>query len=152
MKSNIMKRAWEIARTAAAKFGHSVKSYLSMALKMAWAEIKAAAETAAEVVAEVIKPVSERIDELVELGFNRWQKGNFDRLYINASTLGLTCRYYNSGNIADAYFDGERVSNCEARRMKAAKTYLDVKTGRLYSDNSTLKRAAAKLARIELDD
>ena len=91
-----------------------------------------------------------RINELVEKGFNRWTKGNFDRLYINASTLGLECEYYKTGNINHAYFNGEHISNCEAYRMKAAKTYIDIKTEKLYSDNLNLKRAAAELAGIEV--
>lgn len=35
--TNVMKKAWEIARTGQAKFGGSVKSYFAQALKMAWA-------------------------------------------------------------------------------------------------------------------
>ena len=45
MKSKInttylMKRAWKIAREAAAEFGGSVKSFFSESLKQAWAEKK----------------------------------------------------------------------------------------------------------------
>lgn len=137
-----MIRAWEIARAAVKQFGHNAKSYIKMALVMAWDEIKSGAK-------EIIKPVSERIDELVSLGFNRWTKGNFDRLYINASLLGLVCHYYKSGNISSAWFNGDEISNSEAYRMRSAKTYIDIKTGNVYSDNRTLKAAAAKLARIE---
>ena len=72
-----------------------------------------------------------------------------DRLYINAAQLGLVCSYYKTGNISSAEFDGERISNCEARRMKASKTFIDIKTDRVYSDNSHLKEAAAWLAGIE---
>lgn len=133
----IMSRAWEIARNAAKKFGHSAKEYLSMALKAAWAEAKT-----------VVKPVSERIEELEQLGFKRWQKGNMDRLYINAWSLGLECAYYKTGSIKDAWFDGESISNSEGYRMKAAKTYIDVKTGKVYSDNYSLEQAAKKLAKI----
>lgn len=91
----------------------------------------------------------ERITELTEKGFNRWTKGNMDRLYINASMLGLNCEYYKTGNIHNAWFNGTMISNCEARRMKAAKTYIDIKTSKVYSDNYTLKQAAAELAGIE---
>lgn len=91
----------------------------------------------------------ERIEQLEALGFKRWTKGAYDRLYINAGTLGLVCAYYNTGNVKSAEFNGEYVSNCEARRMKAAKTFIDIKTGRLYSDNDKLKEAAMKLAKIE---
>ena len=88
----------------------------------------------------------ERITMLEAKGFKRWQKGNVDRLYINASQLGLTCVYYSSGNVRDATFGGSPISNSEARRMKAAKTFIDVKTEQVYSDNQTLKNAAEVLA------
>lgn len=148
MKSNatkreVMRRAWEIAKNAAKMFGYSAKSYIMLSLKAAWMEIKAAAQ-------EIIKPVSERIDELTKLGFNRWTKGTMDRLYINAYTLGLEVTRYRTGNISGAKFDGEEISHAEGYRMLAAKTYIDIKTGNVYSDNNQLKAAAARLARIEL--
>ena len=87
----------------------------------------------------------EMIAKLEEQGFKRWTKGNMDRLYINASDLGLECSYYKSGNISDAYFRGERISNSEGYRMKNAKTYIDVQTGKVHSDNRTLEQAAAEL-------
>ena len=93
-----------------------------------------------------MKNVSERIDELEEQGFKRWQKGQFDRLYINADQLGLECKYYKTGNIKSALFNGDEISNSEAYRMKAAKTYIDVKTGEVISTNSTLRKAAMVLA------
>lgn len=79
------------------------------------------------------------IKELEAKGFKRWQKGNMDRLYVNAANLGLNCEYYKTGNVMYAEFCGETVSNCEARRMKASKTYIDVHTGKAYSDNNTLR-------------
>lgn len=91
-----------------------------------------------------------RIDELIQKGFKRWTKGNMDRLYINAADLGLVCDYYKTGNICCADFQGERISNSEGARMKAAKTFIDVKTEKVHSDNRTLLRAAAELAGIEL--
>ena len=78
-------------------------------------------------------------------GFNRWQKGNLDRLYINAAQLGLVCQYYNSGNVRDAWFDGVRISNGEARRMKIAKTFIDVKSGIVYSDSNALKEKTEQM-------
>lgn len=135
---NIMNRAWEIAREAAKKYGHSVKEYFSMALKAAWAEAKAPKQ----------KTVAERIEELESIGFKRWQKGNMDRLYINATQLGLVVVYRKTGSIQSSYFDGESISHAEAGRMKYAKTFIDVKTGECYSDNATLRQAAMKLAKI----
>ena len=85
------------------------------------------------------------IEELTELGFKRWQKNGMDRMYINASTLGLSCTYYKTGNISGADFCGKLISNSEAYRMKGAKTYIDLKLGRLVSDNARLAAAAADL-------
>lgn len=88
---------------------------------------------------------NEMIKKLEEMGFKRWQKGSYDRLYINAGQIGLTCTYYNTGNISSAEFNGDSISNCEARRMKAAKTYIDLNTDRVHSDNTTLKEAVEEI-------
>lgn len=90
----------------------------------------------------------ERIQELENKGFKRWTKGNLDRLYINASQLGLVCDYYNTGNIRHAEFNGYTISNCQARRYKGAKTFIDVKTDKVHSDYSELADAAKELAGI----
>lgn len=85
------------------------------------------------------------IKALEEKGFNRWQKGNYDRLYINATTLGLDCSYYKTGNISGATWCDEHISNSMAYRLKAAKTYIDVKTGKLHSDHEWLKEKAEEI-------
>ena len=87
-----------------------------------------------------------RITELTNKGFKRWTKGNLDRLYINASQLGLECQYYHTGNISSATFRGEHISNSQAYRYKAAKTYIDIKTDRVMSDYDVLADAAAEIA------
>lgn len=133
--SNIMKRAWEIAKAAAVIFGGRPVDYIyGGAVKMAWAEAEHKSATK-----------EDKIKALEDVGFKRWQKGNFDRLYINAGALGLVCSYYKTGNISDATFNGEQISNSEARRMRATKTFLDVKTWALYSGNDSLKEAAEEL-------
>ena len=134
-KAQVMSRAWEIARAAATIFGGRPIEYIrGGAVKMAWAEAGH-------------KPATK--DQLIEAleakGFNRWQKGNFDRLYVNAGTLGLVCSYYRTGNISDAYFNGRQISNGEARRMRASKTFIDVKTWKVYGDNNTLRYEAEKI-------
>ena len=95
---------------------------------------------------------NEIISKLEEKGFKRWQKGINDRLYINAGQIGLTCTYYHTGNIHRAEFSGMSISNCEARRMKAARTYIDVTTGRVHSDNDTLQRAVERILERLKDD
>lgn len=120
--SKIMKRAWEIKN-------EDCRNIFGECLRVAWAEAKA----------------MDKIEALEDMGFNRWTKAGMDRMYINASSLGLICQYYKTGNISDAEFAGERISNSEARRMKAAKTFVDLKTGRLYSDNKFLYWKAMEL-------
>lgn len=134
---DVMNRAWEISKEAAKKFGGNAVEYIAEALRMAWKEIKS-----------IGKKIIDRIEELEKLGFKRWQKGTMDRLYINASMLGLNYGRYNTGNIKWAEFQGNSISNCQARRMLSAKTYIDVKTERVYSDSETLRAAAAELAKI----
>ena len=67
-----------------------------------------------------------------EAGFNRWTKGNHDRLYINAEQLGLEVTRYKSGNVKSATWQGERISNADANRLMASKVYIDIKTGELH--------------------
>lgn len=128
----IMNKAWEIARNAAAKFGGRAVEYIAMALRMAWQETKSGS-------------IETRIAELEALGFRRWQKNGMDRMYINASTLGLICVYRRSGTISDAEFRGESISNSQARKMADAKTYIDLINRRLVSQSAMLAAAAADL-------
>lgn len=139
MTKKVMKRAWEIVKKAIENFGGKAAQYISEALRMAWKEIKMEG-----------KKVIDRIEELEAMGFKRWTKGGMDRLYINASALGLNCSYYKTGNVSNAWFDGYEISNCEARRMKASKTYIDVKTEKVYSDNATLAEKAAEISGCEM--
>lgn len=87
----------------------------------------------------------ERIKKLEELGFKRWTKGSYDRLYINATLIGLELDYYKTGNISSARWNGMTISHAEGGRMKAAKTYIDVATGEVHSDYEELAEAARKL-------
>lgn len=135
MKAQVMRRAWELAKAGAAIYGGSVKMYFAEALRMAWKEAKGSTK-------ELM------IETLEKIGFKRWQKAGYDRLYVDASHLGLVCEYYNTGNICKAEFNGERISNSEGRKMKAAKTFIDVRTWTVHSTREDLKEAAKKLANI----
>lgn len=92
------------------------------------------------------------IKALEDKGFKRWTKGTMDRMYINASTLGLECTYYNTGNIKSAEFRGERLSNADGRRYKAAKTYIDITTGAVHSDIQALKDAVQEILDVMNDE
>jgi hypothetical protein len=65
-------------------------------------------------------------------GFKRWTKNGLDRLYIDAEALGLEVERYGTGNVKSATWQGEKVSNADARRILASKAYIDVETGELH--------------------
>lgn len=89
--------------------------------------------------------INVNIEALEAKGFKRWQKAGYDRMYINATTLGLDLDYYKSGNVCYAEWKGEKISNSWGRSLKVAKTYLDLKTGKVHSTESILKEAAEEL-------
>ena len=86
------------------------------------------------------------IQKLEEAGFKRWTKGTYDRLYINATSLGLEYETYKSGSIRSATFNGEEISNSRAGRMLAMKMYIDVATGELHTTNGKGVQVDADLA------
>ena len=66
----------------------------------------------------------------------------------NAAQLGLVCTYRGTGSISSATFGNTEISNSAARRYKAAKTFIDLKTDTVYSDEAELAHAAANLTEI----
>ena len=87
----------------------------------------------------------EIIKRLEDLGFKRWEKNGLDRLYINAKDIGLECDYYKTGNVHYATFRGEHISNTRAREMLCSKTFVDVKTGKVHSDNNTMRETVTEI-------
>lgn len=113
-KKEIMIKAWKIAREGQKAFGGKVSEYFAEALKMAWAQAKNGLD----------------IEALEKKGFNRWTKGNMDRLYFNLEKSGdLELDYYKNGNLRAADLNGERISNAEACRLLAVKCFIDLKNG-----------------------
>lgn len=78
----------------------------------------------------------ETIAKLKAAGANRWSKGNHDRLYINVKDLGAEISYYKTGNVSNAIWRGETVSNADGRRLLGSKVYVDVKDGSLHVSSS----------------
>ncbi|WP_296822822.1 hypothetical protein [uncultured Megasphaera sp.] len=68
-----------------------------------------------------------------------------DRLYIKLEYLGLELTRYKSGNISSAKFNGETISNSEARRIEGTKCYVDVATKEVVCDREDLKQAAQEV-------
>ena len=95
---------------------------------------------------------ADEIKMLTDRGFNRWTKklsnGKvIDRLYIAPEYLGLELTRYKSGNISSAKFNGETISNSEARRIEGTKCYVDVATKEVVCDREDLKQAAQEVKR-----
>lgn len=113
-KKEIMSKAWKIAREGQKAFGGKVREYFAQALKMAWAQAKNTID----------------IESLEKKGFNRWTKGDMDRLYFSLEKSGaLELDYYKSGNLRSADLNGKRISNAEACRLLAVKCFIDLKNG-----------------------
>ena len=93
----------------------------------------------------------DKIAELTSKGFTRWSKDDMDRLYISAAALGLKYELNKSGAICSASFRGQHISNRSAARYRRARTYVDVKTGRIFSVVPALADAARELAGIPCD-
>ena len=111
-KRNIMVNAWRIAREGQKAFGGKVSEYFAQALKMAWAQAKNTID----------------VESLEKKGFNRWTKGNMDRLYFNIQKSGhMDVDYYKTGNISYAAVDGEEISHRFAGQILSVKCFIDLK-------------------------
>lgn len=111
-KSEIMSNAWGLARKGQKAFGGKVSEYFAQALKMAWAQAKNGLD----------------IEALEKKGFNRWTKGDMDRLYFNIERSGhMDVDHYNTGNISYAAIDGEEISHRFAGQILSVKCFIDLK-------------------------
>jgi hypothetical protein len=76
------------------------------------------------------------LSTLISIGGREWKKDALHRVYFNNldELFGLTCSYYNTGNISGARLDGETISNSRAgeiaRALGASKVWYDVPTGK----------------------
>lgn len=89
------------------------------------------------------------IEKFESAGFKRWTKYDKDRLYIDAEGLGLSYNRYNTGNIAYAEWQGEKISNSHAREMMSCKMYVDVATGEAHYDGGSKYIEDAFNAKVE---
>ena len=93
-----------------------------------------------------MKFTEEQIKAMEDKGFKRWTKYGKDRMYVSAEQIGLKCCYYNSGNISGASFNGESISNREAHRMMATKTYIDLDDGSVVSNREDFEKIVTAIA------
>lgn len=89
------------------------------------------------------KLTEEEIKFYESKGFNRWTKGNYDRLYFNMETI-LDVDRYKTGNISYAELNGEEISHRWAGELLAAKVWIEV------SDGSLNVKAGSKDQRTEV--
>lgn len=91
--------------------------------------------------------LNEKIIKALEAkGFKRWTKGNMDRLYIDAKTaLDFEYDTNKSGHVSGAWLNGEKISNTRGSELVSSKTYIDVNTGALVSNNNTMRDAAQEI-------
>lgn len=102
---NIMKRAWEIAREASAKFGGKASEYISEALKMAWAESK---DTRIQF-GRYARLVD--VQDGWRLSFSRWEKYGKKRIYIN------------------------EIKGADNQKEFSTGYYIDIETGKMSREN-----------------
>lgn len=117
--SKLFKNAHKEAKEIASEVGDYMVAF-KIALTDQWKAIK------------TIKLNDNQIEALENDGWSRWTKGNFDCFYFNPDKNGvLELTYYNSGNIDTADWDGERISNGEAYRIKGMKCYINVDNAKI---------------------
>lgn len=101
------------------------------------------------------------IAKLMAAGGKRWSKYGKDRIYFDATTLGLDVSYYKTGSIDHAEWQGESISNADARRLLSSKVYVDCADGSLhvdtdfydtYNESMRLENVAAKFVEDALAD
>ena len=74
------------------------------------------------------------IAKLMAAGGTRWSKYGKDRIYFDATTLGLEVERYGTGSVRSAEWQGESISNADARRLLNSKVYVDCADGSLHVD------------------
>lgn len=142
---NIMTRAWEIARSAFIKFGGRVREYISIALRMAWAEAKAeAAKTEYDVAAIMAAGKEWKSDD-----------GRHHRVYFDAearmNAIGAVVSFYKTGNISSASLNGKKISNTKARKMEDGSLFYDVNRD-AWNGNTSREMFALIEARFANDE
>ena len=76
-----------------------------------------------------------QIAKLVEMGAKRWTRGNKDRLYFSAWTLGLGYAPRTAkSNARCLMIDGEELTITKGNKLAAAKIYIDLTTDEIVCD------------------
>ena len=108
---NVMKRAWEIARQGAEKFGGKAIEYIAEALRMAWKELKT-----------IMKIENEKI----KVKYNEWKKYGKHRIYMDVEISLVEIKNVKGNEVG-------------AKRGIVASYYYDVDEKKLYRTNFIAK-------------
>lgn len=68
--------------------------------------------------------------KLIERGGKLWETGSMKRIYINniSELCGFDYTRYNTGNVSDASYNGEKISNTKATEILNNKIFFDCNT------------------------
>ena len=102
-----MKKAWEIAREAAVKFGGSVKLYLSESLKLAWKQAKTGEENMKHTI--LLKTAS----------YNEKRWGKPWLAVVTADEKGKAQYSFDGEYIGEAGYDGQLLMRAETGQIIA---------------------------------
>ena len=141
--SELFKNAHKEAHEIVSKVGDYMVAF-KIALADQWKVVRA------------MKLNEEQITKLEKDGWARWTKGNFDRMYFNADKNGiLDIDYHKSGSISSAAWNGEGISNADARCFKGMKCWIDVDNAKVqvkfYGSHKDLKAMLEDAAKKSLD-
>lgn len=82
------------------------------------------------------KPIVYSTETMTAVGGSRWSRGDKDRVYLNnwAALAGLETSHYGTGNISNASYQDENISNRQAGLIAGAldKVWFDVTTGQIH--------------------
>ena len=97
--------------------------------------------------AKIENITQEKIDKLINAGFKRWTVDNYDRLYLDSSYLGLdTWRTKSTGFLNARLHD---YSGCKSREYIPCKNYVDLKTGKIVSQNNEYRSSTLEDELVE---
>lgn len=138
MKQTVMNRAWEIAKEGQFKFGGNVKEYLSIAMKMAWEEVKE----------------GKMVDKLIASKFEGLAKLN------GLKDVEVDIKYWNPGNenVARIYFNVNGTNIRKGYKKELSNFYFAIKKDKFYSrgiGNATSREAvnnAIEVARKNINE
>lgn len=76
------------------------------------------------------------VETLIDLGGNRWTKGDYDRVYFNTETIlklqGIEWSCFKTGNVSWNNYGSNNAFNKLWARVSSQKHFYDIKTGKWY--------------------